>query len=221
LESLNQLPPDKQKLWENYHFTQWKLYKEIGYFIGCGEWHTFDYVPYCNQRMYRHSHFNTWDRQNIRVLGNREAGQEIGSDLKDEKSIEKFLTERETEQMFHTMQALSGESDSYHFLSGNMPNNGLIPNIPEHCIVELPATVTRKGIEMHPTPGSLPLFFENWLQIQTTIAELSVRAVLDHSRQAAIEAIVCDPSFRDCDCSPGQLLDEMLEANKGLVPLLK
>ena len=37
---------------------------------------------------------------------------------------------------------------------------------------------------------------------------------------AAVEAIACDPSFRDCNCPPGQLLDEMLAANQGLVPRL-
>lgn len=36
----------------------------------------------------------------------------------------------------------------------------------------------------------------------------------------AIEAIACDPAFRDCDRSPGQLLDELLAANQGLVPAL-
>jgi alpha-galactosidase/6-phospho-beta-glucosidase family protein len=92
--------------------------------------------------------------------------------------------------------------------------------VPDKAVVELPATVTPGGVALHRSEEPLPLFFASWLRQQIAIHELSVRAALHRSRQAAMEAIACDPSFRDCDCSPGQLLDEMLAANQGLVPEL-
>lgn len=64
------------------------------------------------------------------------------------------------------------------------------------------------------------MFFASWLRQHLAIHVLSVRAVLESSQRTAIEAIACDPTFRDCDCSAAQLLDEMFEANAGLVPAL-
>jgi alpha-galactosidase len=119
------------------------------------------------------------------------------------------------------MRALSGQIPPYHYLSGNLPNLGHIPNLPDGAIVELPATVSPDRVTLHRAPEPLPRFFEVWIRQHLAIHELSVRAAVEGSRQAAIEAIACDPAFRDCDCSPGQLLDEMLEANHGLVPVLR
>lgn len=119
-----------------------------------------------------------------------------------------------------TMRALSGEAPPYFYLAANLPNAGHIPNLPEGAVVELPATVTAEGVALHRCPGPLPLLFEIWVRQHLAVHDLSVRAVLEHRRQAAIEAIACDPVFRDCDCSPGQLLDELLAANQGLVPAL-
>jgi alpha-galactosidase/6-phospho-beta-glucosidase family protein len=126
----------------------------------------------------------------------------------------------EREQMFTIMQALSGEAPPYLYLSGNMPNAGHIPDLPDPAIVELPATVTPAGVALHPTAHPLPLFFASWVRQHLAIHELSVRATLERSRQAAIEAIAADPTFRDCACRPAQLLDELCEANKGLIPAL-
>jgi alpha-galactosidase len=217
------LSPAQDARWEREDYTQWRLYHEIGHFIGCGNWHTFDYVPYCNHRMFRHAHYNTWERACLAVLSRRQAGRggELGSHLATEEALRTYLDGHEREQMFAIMRALSGDAPPYHYLSGNMPNAGHLGDVPEGTIVELPATVSTAGIALHAFEGALPRVFASWLQQHVGVHELSVRAVLDKSRQAAIEAIAADPVFRDCDCSPGQLLDEMLRANEGLVPALR
>jgi alpha-galactosidase len=222
LQAIARLPAEKARWWESRDFTQWRMFQELGYFFGCGNWHNFDYVPYSNQRMFRHTADNTWERACLAVQSRRRRGGEgeIGQNLTDETALRAFLETPEREQLVHIMRALSGEVPPYLYLSGNMPNAGYIPNLPDGGVVELPATVTPDGVRLHRCDQPLPLFFETWLRQHLAIHELSVRAVIENSRQAAIEAIACDPAFRDCDCSPGQLLDELLEANRGLVPAL-
>ena len=216
------LPQERADWWRANDFTQWALFRELGHLIGCGHWHNFDYVPYSNTRMFRHSDYNTCDRACLAVQSRRQSGTEgeIGASLTDSDALQAFLQEPEQEQLFPIMRALSGEIPPYFYLAGNMPNAGHISALPDGAIVELPATVSPDGITLDRSPGPLPAFFESWLKQQLAIHDLSVCSAFGGCRQAAIEAIVCDPSFRDCDCPPGQLLDELLAANRGLVPEL-
>ncbi len=123
------------------------------------------------------------------------------------------------EQRFHSVCSLSGEQPPYFYMAGKMPNARHTPYLSDDAIVELPAPCWRDGIAMHKRDQPRPLFSEAWVRQHRAINELRARAALEGSRQAAIEAIVCDPTVRDSDCSAGQLLDEMLEANRGLVPV--
>jgi alpha-galactosidase len=223
LHALKTLQPEKVAQWQASDFTQWRLFEDLGYFIGHGIWHNFDYLPYANTRMFRHSAYNTWERACLAVQARRQVGAaaELGSHLEDEQALRRFIEVPEPEQVFSIMQALSGESGPYRYLSGNMPNAGHVADLPEGAIIEVPAIVSATGIALDHADRPLPLFFSCWLRQQLAIHELSVRVVLEGNRQAAIEAIACDPTFRDCNCGPGQLLDEMLEANRGLVPALR
>jgi len=221
LQALRELPLDKVEAWKADEFTQHQLFQELGYLVGHGMWHTFDYLPYANTRLFRHRDLNTWERYCLAMQSRRQAGEEIGSHLASDDALRCFLDTPEREQLFRVMQALSGETPPYLYLSGNMPNQGHIPELPEGAVVELPATVSTEGVRLHHCDRPLPLIFATWLRLQIAIHQLSVRAVLERGRQAAIEAIALDPAFRDCDCSPGQLLDEMLAANEGLVPALR
>lgn len=222
LRRIGSLPPEKANWWKTKDFTQWCLFQELGYLLGCGNWHNFDYVPYSNPRMFRHSDYNTWERACLAAQSRRQVAPdgEFGSRLTNDSDLHEFLEQPEREQMFQIMRALSGEIPPYFYLSGNMPNDGHVPALSDGAVVELPATVSPEGVKLHRCGGPLPLFFESWVRQHLVIHDLSVRATLENSRQAAIEAIAADPSFRDCDCGPGRLLDEMLKANDGLVPAL-
>jgi alpha-galactosidase len=222
LAALAGLPKGKHAWWEAHDFTQRRLYLELGDLLGCGHWHNFDYVPYSNTRLFRHADYNTWERYCLAAQSRRQAGTsgEIGGNLADDSALRAFLDTPEREQMFAIMRALSGETPPYFYLAGNTPNAGHVPNLPDGAVVELPSTVTPDGLVLERCQAPLPLYFETWLRQQLAVHELSVRAALEGSRRAAVEAIACDPSFRDCDCPPGQLLDEMLAANQGLVPPL-
>jgi alpha-galactosidase len=220
LDALRRLSDAKIEEWKRADFSQWKMWDELDCFLGPGLWHTFDYCPYANHRLYRVNDWNTWPRACLMGRTVKPYAGEAADSVRTDDEARKFLAQHEREQIYSIMCALSGVTGEYRYLSGNLPNEGQIAQLPEGAIVELPAVVTRDKITLEPVRRPLPEFYAAWLRTQITIHELSAEAAVNHSRRAAIEAIAADPSFRDCDCSPGTLLDEMLAVNQGLVPTL-
>jgi alpha-galactosidase len=221
LTALNDITGDRLEQWKQDDFTQWKMFSELGSLIGHGIWHNFDYLPYANGRMFANQDENTWPRQCLKTTERRKFEGEAAQPLLADDQTQSFMKIPEKEQIYPIMSALSGLRGPYRYLSGNLPNRGSIPGLPDEAIVELPANVEKNKICLIPPSVPLPGYFTRWIETQIEIHRLSVEAVLQRRRQFAIEAIALDPVFRDCDCSPAKLLDELLEANKGLVPELE
>lgn len=75
---------------------------------------------------------------------------------------------------------------------GNVPNHGLIANVPEGCCVEVACLVDRNGIQ--PTAvGALPPQCAAVNRTNINVQELAVRAALEESRAHVYHAIALDP----------------------------
>lgn len=220
LEKIQRDPVSNQRL-KRKDFTMWQMQEDLGYLFGHGIWHNYDYLPYANRRLFRHEHTNTWDRMNVMILGKRKSATGFASDLKTDQELADFLEQPDFENIFTVMLSLSGITEKYYYLSGNMPNRGHFPQLPDGSIVEIPAWVDSQGVHLEQVKTPVPEFFAAWLRLHLSIHERTVYATLNQSREAAIESIVLDPCFRNCDCSPAQLLKELEEVNKGLIPDLK
>ncbi len=84
-------------------------------------------------------------------------------------------------------------SDSHQGeLAVNMPNHGLIENLPAEAIVEVPATVDGRGVH-GVALGRLPSGFAGLLNNQVAVNDLTVEAVLQGSRELALQALLVDP----------------------------
>ncbi len=77
-------------------------------------------------------------------------------------------------------------------LAVDLPNDGLIENLPAGTVVEVPATVDARGIH-GVTLGRLPAGFAGLLNNQVAVADLTVEAVLAKSRALALQALLVDP----------------------------
>jgi alpha-galactosidase len=75
---------------------------------------------------------------------------------------------------------------------GNVPNYGLIPNLPRRCVVEVPCLVDANGVQ--PTaPGPLPPQCAAVNRTNINVQELAVEAALTGNREHIYHAIALDP----------------------------
>ncbi len=103
-------------------------------------------------------------------------------------------------------------------LAVNVPNRGLIENLPDETIVEAPATVDAKGVHgVH--LGRIPAGFAGLLSNQVAVNELSVEAVLSGSRQLALQAMLVDPVVDNASAAE-KALDTILSLQKEFLSYL-
>ena len=77
-------------------------------------------------------------------------------------------------------------------INANVPNDGLIDNLPSGSCVEVPCMVDSLGI--HPMAvGELPPQLAALDRSNIAVQELAVRAVMDRSRESAKHAVMVDP----------------------------
>jgi alpha-galactosidase len=74
----------------------------------------------------------------------------------------------------------------------NIPNNGLIKDLPDWIVVEVPATVNKTGIHGVPL-GQLPHGFTGLLMNQVAVHDLTAEAILKKSKALALQALLVDP----------------------------
>lgn len=74
----------------------------------------------------------------------------------------------------------------------NIPNQGLLPDLPDWLAVEVPAIVDRNGVHGVPM-GRLPRGYAGLLLNQVAVHDLTAEAVLQKSKAAALQALLVDP----------------------------
>ncbi|HET8952887.1 MAG TPA: alpha-glucosidase/alpha-galactosidase [Solirubrobacteraceae bacterium] len=76
--------------------------------------------------------------------------------------------------------------------NGNVPNDGLIDNLPQGCCVEVPCIADARGITPEPV-GTLPTHLAALMQTNVNVQALAVEAALTGSRDTAKHAAMLDP----------------------------
>lgn len=102
---------------------------------------------------------------------------------------------------------------------GNVPNNGLIENLPPECIVEVPCHVDRNGIQPVRI-GRIPSQLAAVMKLSVSVQELTVEAALTGKRDRIYQAALLDP-HTSAELSPDQiwhLVDDLIEAHGDLLP---
>ena len=91
----------------------------------------------------------------------------------------------------------------------NIPNHGLIDDLPDWIVVEVPATIDKDGVH-GVRLGRLPAGFAGLLQNQVAIHDMTAEAVLTGSRKIALQALLVDPVVHSVRAAE-QTLDTILE----------
>ncbi|MGD2146697.1 MAG: alpha-glucosidase [Anaerolineae bacterium] len=101
-------------------------------------------------------------------------------------------------------------TDSGHTeMAVNVPNKGLIDNLPEDLVVEVPGIVDKNGVHGVKL-GPLPKGIAGLMRIQAAVQDLTVEAALKGSREIALQALLLDPvvdSLERAEALLGAMLD--------------
>ena len=190
-----------------------EIYRRFGYYVTESTNHMSEYTPYFRRTPELMQSYalprRSWDPSASRGLNHRE---ERRASIQRRASGEDPITmERSSEYSSHIIEAC--ETDRLKRINGNVRNKGLITNLPDGCIVEVPCLVDRLGV--HPCyVGALPPQLAGLNRSNIVVQELAVKAALEGDRDALYRAVALDP-LTSALLSLHQIremTDEMLEA---------
>lgn len=98
-------------------------------------------------------------------------------------------------------------------------NRGALPNMPYDAMVEVPAYVGKNGPEVI-TQGPVPLFQQGLMMQQLTCEKLLVEGCIEGSYEKVLQAFTLNKTVPSMTVAK-EILDDMIEANKGYWPALK
>jgi alpha-galactosidase len=101
----------------------------------------------------------------------------------------------------------------------NVPNRGLVDNLPPAGIVEVPCLVDRNGVQPVRV-GALPPHLAALMQTNINVQALAVQAAAAGKREHVYHAAMLDPhTAAELDLEQiGALVDELLEAHRDWLP---
>jgi alpha-galactosidase len=98
----------------------------------------------------------------------------------------------------------------------NIPNEGLIGNLPDWAIVEVPAVVGAdgvRGVKVGDLPGGIAALLNTQVHVQDLVTDAAVHG----SRELALQALLADPVVQSAEAA-GRALDELLHVHRDCLP---
>jgi alpha-galactosidase len=133
----------------------------------------------------------------------------------DRGDIDEFVRSHE----YGSLIIHSHETGRPRIIYGNVPNHGLIDNLPQGCCVEVPCVVNKNGV--HPIHiGALPPHLAALMQTNINVQSLTVEAALTRKREHIYHAAMLDPhTAAELDLDQiWNLVDDLIEAHGDWLP---
>ncbi|MBD3338350.1 MAG: hypothetical protein GF353_04545 [Candidatus Lokiarchaeota archaeon] len=113
------------------------------------------------------------------------------------------------------IEAIIQNKNSYES-AVNIPNAGLIKNLPKDLVVEVSAFVDKDGVHGKGL-GKIPKDIAAILRIEATIQDLCIEAILNRSKRLAINCLAIDPNVGSFETAEN-IYNEMAELQKHFLP---
>ncbi len=133
------------------------------------------------------------------------------------EGVKEMPTQRTHEYGSLILEAV--ETNRPAHINGNVPNDGLITNLPNGCCVEVPCLVDGNGVQ-GTFVGSVPTQLAALNRSNINVQELTVEASLTGDREAVYYAVSMDPLTAAVCTLPKihDMVEEMLEAQARWLP---
>ena len=120
----------------------------------------------------------------------------------------------EQEQLLDILRSVL--TDQRITVSANVPNRGLVPNLPSGAVVELPAVVTGRGVRAMQVPD-LPAPIAAVLAKRLAPVEVTIEAALAGDRHLFAEALLLDGAVSDPATAEAMACD-LIDAQRAFLP---
>jgi alpha-galactosidase len=200
----NRVPAENQ--------VRYDIFKRLSYFVTESSEHFAEYVPWFIKRDRPDliERYKIPLDEYIRRCEAQIAGWEA---LRDKlEGGEPLAIQRSQEYGAYIIHSM--ETGTPRLIYGNVPNDGLIANLPAGCCVEVPCLVDKNGIQ--PTHiGALPPQLAALMTTNVNVQALTVEAVLTQRREHLYHAAMLDPhTAAELDLDQiWSLVDDLLAAH--------
>jgi alpha-galactosidase len=202
----------------------------FGYFVTESSAHASEYIPYYrktadmieNEIASRFVHpayaGYDWGRAGGNLKNHKERLPAYLAEVKEQIAGRRPLPEKRSgEYVSYIMEAI--ETHRPALVYGNVPNTGLITNLPQGCCVEVPCLVDTNGIQPCYV-GELPPQLAALNRTNINVQELAVRGALTGDREMVHYAVALDPLTAAVCTLPQirQMVDELFEVEVQWLP---
>lgn len=183
-----------------------------------------EYVPYFRrtpEMIDRYTHESMWGvgrkdisrEERLRLMAERRAEEDRYTRVVafGEEPLPEAWLERSHEYFSRILNAI--ETNQPYMFNGNVPNTGLITNLPGNAVVEVPIIADALGL--HPCHvGDLPPVLAALNCSNLHVQELAVKGFLEKNREYIYQAIQVDPLTAAVLPLPEirKMVDELFEA---------
>lgn len=173
--------------------VRFEMMRRLGYFVTESSEHQSEYVPY-----FIHHGEKVIDEFLIPIDEYRRrceaiiaTWQQDEKDLLGESKSQTFEVAPQSHE-YGSYIIHARETNEPIVVYGNVPNRGLITNLPDGCCVELPVLVDSNGLQ--PTHiGNLPPQLAAICRTNVNVQDLTVEAALTKKREHIYQAVMMDP----------------------------
>jgi len=192
------------------------MFRRIGYYPTETSEHSAEYLPWILRSAEQTAHFRVEPLQyigiseeNVAEFDSARAALAEGRPLALEEGAAEYAP-----QVIHSM--VTGEQRVIH---GNVVNNGLIDNLPQGAVVEVPVTVDGDGLQPHAV-GALPPQAAALNGPYLSVAALTIEAARTGNPLLIRQAVLMDPNANS-SLTPKQiwaLCNDLVTAHGDLLP---
>lgn len=203
----------------DWNRVRYEVFDRLGYFVTESSEHFAEYVPWFIKR----DRPDLVERFNVPLdeyLARCERQIADWGALRDELTTSSTPLEVRRSEEYGSRIIHSVVTGQPRVVYGNVPNHGLIDNLPDGCCVEVPCLVDANGVQ--PTRvGALPPHLAALMQTNVNVQGVTVEAALTGKREHVYHAAMLDPhTAAELDLDQiHALVDELLEAHGELVQL--
>jgi len=202
----------------NYNRVRFEMLKRLGYFVTESSEHFSEYVPWFIKR----------DRPDLIEKFNIPLDEYISRCEKQikywEKQKKKFEDPKRKIRVKPSLEygadiIFAIETGKPCLIYGNVVNNGLVDNLPDDCVVEVPCKVDANGI-IPQKVGKLPPHLAALMHTNINVQRLTVEAALTGKRDHIYHAAMLDPhTGAELDLDQiWNLVDDLISAHGDLLP---